>query len=317
MICRSLPYQRRFITGDLLHRSCSCRLAAAGRNITTRSLYSNSLQRPQWSSKRLLLLSGLAGGLAALCAAGGTAPAQQLRRLMYGFASPMHQSQAALVQALVHEERITSQRVAAAMAALDRRHFLNPDDPELFPNAYVDHPLPIGKEQTISAPHMHAAALQLLEQQAGPGASVLDVGSGSGYLTGAFGLLVGDSGRVLGVEQHQELADRSRASLQWAIPDLMKRGTVQILPGNALGRALEEYGPFDAIHVGAAAAVLPQTLINKLKPGGRMVIPVGGQTDDYQVLQLVDKAQDGSVAITDLMPVRFVPLVPEKQNREL
>ena len=56
---------------------------------------------------------------------------------MYGFASPMHQSQAALVQALVHEERITSQRVAAAMAALDRRHFLNPDDPELFPNAYV------------------------------------------------------------------------------------------------------------------------------------------------------------------------------------
>eukprot|EP00891_Asterochloris_glomerata_P001212 jgi/Astpho2/1212/e_gw1.00022.20.1_t len=229
----------------------------------------------------------------------------------------MHQSQAALVQALVHEERITSQRVAAAMAALDRRLFLNPDDPELFPNAYVDHPLPIGKEQTISAPHMHAAALQLLEQQAGPGASVLDHHpcAGSGYLTGAFGLLVGDSGRVLGVEQHQELADRSRASLQWAIPDLMKqRGTVQILPGNALGRALEEYGPFDAIHVGAAAAVLPQTLINKLKPGGRMVIPVGGQTDDYQ---LVDKAQDGSVAITDLMPVRFVPLVPEKQNREL
>ena len=68
---------------------------------------------------------------------GGSAPAQQLRRLMYGFASPMHQSQAALVQALVHEERITSQQVAAAMAALDRRHFLNPDDPELFPSAYV------------------------------------------------------------------------------------------------------------------------------------------------------------------------------------
>ena len=56
---------------------------------------------------------------------------------MYGFASPTHQSQAALVQALVHEERITSQRVVAAMTALDRRHFLNPDDPELFPSAYV------------------------------------------------------------------------------------------------------------------------------------------------------------------------------------
>ena len=194
--------------------------------------------------------------------------------------------------------------------------------PRADPALLQDHPLPIGKEQTISAPHMHAAALQLLEQQAGPGASVLDVGSGkpqtlpippssppqaallywrttapirwlhvlplpaascmtslqmpwnggarldwlqhrpasfarqrnpattvhqacqlwqasaqpghpcagSGYLTGAFGLLVGDSGRVLGVEQHAELAERSRGSLQRAIPDLMKVSGPQCLP---------------------------------------------------------------------------------------
>ncbi len=70
--------------------------------------------------------------------------------------------------------------------------------------------------------------------------------------------MVGDDGQVLGVEKHKELAQRSMQSLQQAVPDLMKKGTIKIMPGNVLGKVLGEYGPFDAIHVGAAAASMPQ-----------------------------------------------------------
>lgn len=82
--------------------------------------------------------------------------------------------------------------------------------------------------------------------------------AGSGYLTGCLGIMVGHTGQVLGVEKHTELAERSMASLSQAVPELMKRGTVRIMPGNVLGKVLREYGPFDAIHVGAAAATMPQ-----------------------------------------------------------
>ncbi len=70
--------------------------------------------------------------------------------------------------------------------------------------------------------------------------------------------MVGDDGQVLGVENHKELAHRSMQSLQQAVPDLMKKGTIKIMPGNVLGKVLGQYGPFDAIHVGAAAASMPQ-----------------------------------------------------------
>ena len=70
--------------------------------------------------------------------------------------------------------------------------------------------------------------------------------------------MVGDDGQVLGLEKHKELAHRSMQSLQQAVPDLMKKGTIKIMPGNVLGKVLGEYGPFDAIHVGAAAATMPQ-----------------------------------------------------------
>ena len=72
--------------------------------------------------------------------------------------------------------------------------------------------------------------------------------------------MVGDSGQVLGVEKHKELAQRSMQSLQQAVPALMGKGTIKIMPGNVLGKVLVEYGPFDAIHVGAAAATMPQVL---------------------------------------------------------
>lgn len=90
--------------------------------------------------------------------------------------------------------------------------------------------------------------------------SVLCPRAGSGYLTGCLGVMVGDSGQVLGVEKHKELAQRSMQSLQQAVPWLMQKDTIKIMPGNVLGKVLGQYGPFDAIHVGAAAATMPQVL---------------------------------------------------------
>ncbi|DBA80272.1 TPA: hypothetical protein ACH3X2_007499 [Trebouxia sp. C0005] len=218
----------------------------------------------------------------------------------------MNSSHADLINSLRQTERLTD-KTAQTMLQVDRKYFLDPDNLEVLHHAYQDHPVPIGYGETISAPHMHAEALRLLEDHCPPGASVLDVGSGSGYLTGCFGIMVGDDGQVLGVEKHKELAHRSIQSLQQAVPDLMKKGTIKIMPGNVLGKVLGEYGPFDAIHVGAAAASMPQNLIQKLKPGGRMVIPVGEQ-NAMQVLKLVDKDEQGKVQQRDLMGVAYVPL---------
>ena len=81
--------------------------------------------------------------------------------------------------------------------------------------------------------------------------------------------MVGQTGQVLGVEKHRELAERSITSLSQAVPELMKTGTVKIMPGNVLGKVLREYGPFDAIPVGAAAATMPQVSLFPLPVRGK------------------------------------------------
>ncbi|EIE24266.1 protein-L-isoaspartate O-methyltransferase [Coccomyxa subellipsoidea C-169] len=212
-----------------------------------------------------------------------------------------------LVDDLELQNRLKSQRVADALRKVDRKFFILPDMFSI--RAYQDQALPIGYGQTISAPHMHAAALELLEQHLQPGSSVLDVGSGSGYLSACMGHMVGSKGHVLGIERVPQLAQRSISSLRRAAPELYENGTVTLKAGNALDDlALEEYGPFDAIHVGAAAASLPQVLVDKLKPGGRLIIPVG-EPNDLQVLKCLDKDKEGRVTSKDMMGVLFVPLM--------
>lgn len=177
---------------------------------------------------------------------------------------------AQLVRQLLPGDAPEQARARAAMQSVDRRYFLEPSTPDIL--AYQDTPLPIGYEQTISAPHMHATALELLGRQLHPGARVLDVGSGSGYLTAVFGTLVAPEGRVLGVEKFEPLAERSIKSIKASNPDLLEKGVVRIMAGNVLGKVLEEEKePFDAIHVGAAAATLPDILVEKLARGGIMV----------------------------------------------
>ncbi|KAL4421899.1 hypothetical protein ABPG77_005183 [Micractinium sp. CCAP 211/92] len=210
-----------------------------------------------------------------------------------------------LVDHLRHDGVVKHPDVEAAMRQVDRGHYVDRAIPRAY--AYQDAPLPIGYHETISAPHMHATCLELLREHLRPGARVLDVGSGSGYLSAAMGIMVAPTGKVIGIEKHPELAEQSIRNVRVDHAELLDSGVVELRAGNVLGNVLEREEAFDAIHVGAAASSLPDVLVQKLKPGGRMVIPVGPQWE-YQVMQCIDKDEHGHIRKHDLMHVRYVPL---------
>lgn len=199
---------------------------------------------------------------------------------------------------------IRSSKVAEVMEAVDRGLFVPPGG-----SPYFDSPMPIGYNATISAPHMHAACLELLEKNLQPGMRALDVGSGTGYLTACFALMVGSEGRAVGVEHIPELVDTSIENIKKsaAAPQLNDGSlSIHIADGR---EGWPELAPYDAIHVGAAAPQIPEALVEQLKPGGRMVIPVGTM---FQELKVVDKKLDGTVSIRDETSVRYVPLTSKE-----
>ncbi|XP_068308158.1 protein-L-isoaspartate O-methyltransferase 1-like isoform X1 [Pyrus communis] len=195
---------------------------------------------------------------------------------------------------------IKSKRVAEVMETIDRALFVPSGNPP-----YVDSPLSIGYNATISAPHMHAMCLQLLQENLQAGMRALDVGSGTGYLTACFGLMVGPQGRAVGVEHIPELVSSSITNIEKsAAGKLLKEGSLSVHLGDGR-QGWPEFAPYDAIHVGAAAPEIPQPLIDQLRPGGRMVIPVG---NIFQDLKVVDKGLDGSISVRTETSVRYVPL---------
>ncbi|XP_020087744.1 protein-L-isoaspartate O-methyltransferase 1 isoform X1 [Ananas comosus] len=206
----------------------------------------------------------------------------------------------ALVEELQRNGIIRSKRVAEVMEAIDRGIFVTAGAP-----AYLDSPMSIGYNATISAPHMHATCLELLKEHLQHGMRALDVGSGTGYLTACFAMMVGPQGRVVGIEHIPELVSSSIENIKRsAAASSIKDGflTVHVADGR-LG--WPELAPYDAIHVGAAAPQIPQSLIDQLKPGGRLVIPVGTLNQD---LKVVDKNLDGSISVRTETSVRYVPL---------
>ena len=192
------------------------------------------------------------------------------------------------------------EKVISAMSRVSRDLFV-PED--LQSRAYDDTPLPIGLNQTISAPHMVAIMCDLLDLQ--PAMTVLEVGGGSGYHAAVMASLVGPTGRIYSVERMPELAAAARRNLEKAG---IKNVTV-IEADGSLG--LPQHAPYDRISVAASAPNVPKSLKQQLKVGGKMVLPVGR---DYQELYLVTRKNGFSVE--EKMGVIFVPLIGEEGFKE-
>lgn len=163
-------------------------------------------------------------------------------------------------------------------------------------SAYEDRPLPIGHGQTISQPYIVAIMTDLLEVDADD--RVLEVGTGSGYQAAILSRIVE---RVFTIEIIEPLGKQARSRLRTLGYD-----NIEVRIGDGY-YGWPEQAPFDAIVVTAAASHVPPPLIRQLKPGGRMLIPVGSRFL-VQHLVLVEKAVDGAVSTRQILPVAFVPL---------
>ncbi len=190
-----------------------------------------------------------------------------------------------------------SPRVRAALGKVER-HRLVPA--EQAPLAYRNHPLPIGHGQTISQPYIVALSTDLVAPE--PHHVVLEVGTGSGYQAAVLAEIVRE---VCTIEIVAPLGREAETRL-----GALGYRNIQVRIGDGYA-GWPEKAPFDGIVVTAAAPEVPQALVDQLKPGGRMAIPVGA-TWEVQQLVLVSKGADGSVSRRNVLPVRFVPLVPGK-----
>jgi protein-L-isoaspartate(D-aspartate) O-methyltransferase len=211
-------------------------------------------------------------------------------------------ARARLVETIEHEVRLyglgegTRQldpRVRAAMAKVPRERFVSADSAAA---AYDNRPLPIGHRQTISQPLIVAAMTQLL--QIGPGAHVLEVGTGSGYQTAVLAELAAQVSTI-------EIVEPLAAGARKILAELGYDNIAFRCGDGAAG--WPEQAPFDGIIVTAAAREIPQALVDQLKPGGRLVIPVGPDLSGQDLL-LVEKDAAGRVRERPLFSVAFVPL---------
>ena len=197
-----------------------------------------------------------------------------------------------MVESQLRLRGITDERVLDAMFRVPRHRFV----PEPYrTQAYEDHPWPIGEAQTMSQPYIVASMLQALDLA--PTDRVLEVGTGSGYVTA---LLAELAGQVISIERHATLAEQARLTLH----ELGYKNVKIVVGDGTLGHPPE--APYDAITVAAAAAELPPALVAQLNEGGRLIIPVG--PGESQQLQLI-RMRQGEPEIYLREACRFVPLI--------
>lgn len=197
-----------------------------------------------------------------------------------------------MVQSQLRDRGIKDERVIEVMGRVPREVFVGPT---LSPQAYADTALPIGERQTISQPFIIAKMLELLQLTGSE--TVLELGTGSGYVTALLSQLVG---KVYSIERVPALSTRARELLE----SLRLKNVLTRTADGTLGWS--EFAPYDAILVSAAAPDVPAPLLDQLAPGGRLVIPLGDHT--LQVLARYTKTPE-EIKRDTLDLVRFVPLI--------
>ena len=218
---------------------------------------------------------------------------QQTKRMLDDIQSEVH-----FTRKMIGKDAL-AKKVMAAMANVPRNEFV--------PNSYLDAafnngPLPIGHGQTISQPYIVALMTDMLELEDDD--TILEIGTGSGYQTAILAELCK---QVYTIEYIPALADMAKARLQRLGYD-----NIESTSGNGYD-GWPEHAPYDGIIVTAAASHIPKPLIEQLKPGGRLVIPVG-RPHLYQELTLVEKDKAGEIKIKEVLGVAFVPLQGERNE---
>ena len=204
---------------------------------------------------------------------------------------------AAMVERQLRLRGIHEPEILDAFLAVPREAFVSPGYAHL---AYGDHPLPIEAQQTISQPYI--VGLMIEAAAIKPGDRVLEVGAGSGYAAAVISRI---AGRVIGIERQHELVEVARERLS-----ALGYDNVEIVEGDGT-KGWPDGAPYDAILAAASGSHVPQPLVDQLKPGARLVMPLGGPGWVQQLVR-VTKQWDGSLQQSDLGAVRFVPLIGEE-----
>lgn len=207
-----------------------------------------------------------------------------------------------LIDELIEMNYLKSPNIIKAFKNIKRKDFLRPGDEGL---AEVNAPLSIGYEQTISQPLTVAFMLELLQPKSGD--KILDVGSGSGWTVALLADIVGQSGKIYGVERINELAEFAWLNVKKY--NFINKGTVQIFCSDGY-QGLIEFSPFDKIIVAAAAKAIPDKLLDQLRVGGRLVIPIGDQYKSQDIV-LIDKISEKEFTQKRYPGFIFVPLVKD------
>lgn len=205
-----------------------------------------------------------------------------------------------LVEKLLNNGHIQTGKVKKAMLHVPREEFM---PPEIRDYAYLDRPLPIGKGQTISAPHMVAIIAEKLDLD--EGMNILEIGTGFGYNAAVVSQIIGSSGHVYTLERIPSLAQKAKENLE---KTGYKDQVTVIIGDGTLG--YPEKAPFDRIYGTASAPKIPEPLKNQLKIGGKLIIPLGSN-NYFQELVSIQRVSEDKFESSNLGGVAFVPMIGE------